>query len=101
MKAQFDQNILSSFYLWFENQLLSDSAKAYKVDLSNAFISGSFSDIPPSHIAFQGKYRSLVGEHQVENPNSGFFLGNEFITGDFWRCDWRYGTNSKFHSQGS
>ena len=83
MKAQFDQNILSSFYLWFENQLLSDSAKAYKVDLSNAFISGSFSDIPPSHIAFQGKYRSLVGEHQV------------------WRCDWRYGTNSKFHSQGS
>ena len=83
MKAQFDQNILSSFYLWFENQLLSDSAKAYKVDLSNAFISGSFSDIPPSHIAFQGKYRSLVGEHQVETPNSGFFLGDEFITGNY------------------
>ncbi len=45
MKAQFDQNILSSFYLWFENRLLSDSAKAYKIDLDNAFVSGSFSDI--------------------------------------------------------
>jgi hypothetical protein len=38
MKAQFDQNILSSFYLWFENRLLSDSAKAYKIDLDNAFV---------------------------------------------------------------
>jgi hypothetical protein len=83
MKAQFDQNILSSFYLWFENRLLSDSAKAYKIDLDNAFVSGSFSDIPSTHIGFQGKYRSLVGEYGVDNPNSGFFLGNDFITGNY------------------
>jgi hypothetical protein len=83
MKAQFDQNILSSFYLWFENRLLGSDAKAYQINLDNAFTSGSFSDIPPTHIAFQGKYRSLVGEHNVDNPNSGFFLGNDFITGNY------------------
>ena len=83
MKAQFDQNILSSFYLWFENRLLGSSSKAYETDLDNAFTSGSFPDIPPSHIAFQGKYRSLVGEHNVDTPNSGFFLGNSFITGNY------------------
>ena len=83
MKAQFDQNILSRFYLWFENQLLGSSAKAYKINLDNAFTSGSFPDVPPSHVAFQGKYRSLVGEHNVDNPNSGFFLGSSFITGNY------------------
>ena len=83
MKAQFDQNILSSFYLWFENRLLGDSCKAYKTNLSNAFTSGSFPDVPSSHIAFQGKYRSLVGEHKVDQPNSGFFLGSNFITGNY------------------
>ena len=83
MKAQVDQNILSSFYLWFENQLLGSSAKAYKINLDNAFTSGSFPDVPPSHVAFQGKYRSLVGEHNVDNPNSGFFLGSSFITGNY------------------
>jgi hypothetical protein len=83
MKSQFDQNILSSFYLWFENRLLGDAAKAYQINLDNAFTSGSFPDIPPTHIAFQGKYRSLVGEHNVDNPNSGFFLGTHFITGDY------------------
>ena len=83
MKAQFDQNILSSFYLWFENRLLGDSCKAYNTNLSNAFTSGSFPDVPSSHIAFQGKYRSLVGEHKVDQPNSGFFLGSNFITGNY------------------
>ena len=83
MKAQFDQNILSSFYLWFENRLLGTKAKAYQVNLDNAFTSGNFPEIPPTHIGFQGKYRSLVGEHNVDNPNSGFFLGTHFITGNY------------------
>tara|TARA_A200000159_G_scaffold83414_1_gene77161 strand:- start:2250 stop:3134 length:885 start_codon:yes stop_codon:yes gene_type:complete len=83
MKAQFDQNVLSSFYLWFENRLLGSSAKAYQINLDNAFTSGSFSDVPDTHIAFQGKYRSLVGEYNVDNPNSGFFLGSDFITGNY------------------
>ena len=82
MKAQFDQNVLSSFYLWFENRLLKSDAEAYAIGLSNAFTSGDFPDIPPSHIAFQGKFRQLVGEHGVSEPNSGFFLGDSFITGN-------------------
>ena len=83
MKAQFDQNILSSFYLWFENRLLNSNSKAYQIDLSNAFTSGTFPDIPATHIAFQGKYRQLVAEHNIDNPNSGFFLGNGFVTGNY------------------
>tara|TARA_R100001086_G_C11825195_1_gene255144 strand:+ start:208 stop:1092 length:885 start_codon:yes stop_codon:yes gene_type:complete len=82
MKAQFDQNILSSFYLWFENQLIGSKAEAYKIDLDNAFTSGVFPDVPPSHVAFQGKFRQLVGDHGVSQPNSGFFLDGEFITGN-------------------
>jgi len=88
MKAQFDQEVLSSFYLWFENKLVDIKSQAYQTDLSNAFTSGDFPDIPPSHIAFQGKFRQLVGEYQVVNsdgdpaPNSGFFIGDAFITGN-------------------
>ena len=82
MKAQFDQNILSSFYLWFENQLIGSKAEAYKINLDNAFTSGVFPDVPPSHVAFQGKFRQLVGDHGVSQPNSGFFLDGEFITGN-------------------
>ena len=83
MKAQFDQNVLSSFYLWFENRLLNSNSKAYQIDLSNSFTSGAFPDIPPTHIAFQGKYRQLVAEHNIDNPNSGFFLGDGFVTGNY------------------
>jgi len=83
MKAQFDQNVLSSFYLWFENRLLNTKAKAYQTDLDNAFTSGSFPDIPSSHIAFQGKFRQLVAEHNVDTPNSGFFLDGGFVTGNY------------------
>ena len=83
MKAQFDQNVLSSFYLWIENRLLNSKSEAYETDLDNAFTSGNFPDIPSSHIAFQGKFRQLVAEHNVDTPNSGFFLGNSFITGNY------------------
>jgi len=83
MKVQFDQNVLSSFYLWFENRLLDTKSKAYQTDLDNAFTSGNFPDIPPSPIAFEGKFRQLVGEHNVDEPNSGFFVGDGFITGNY------------------
>ena len=48
MKAQFDQNVLSSFYLWIENRLLNSKSEAYETDLDNAFTSGNFPDIPSS-----------------------------------------------------
>ena len=83
MKAQFDQNVLSSFYLWIENRLLNSESEAYETDLDNAFTSGNFPDIPSSHIAFQGKFRQLVAEHNVDAPNSGFFVGGGFITGNY------------------
>ena len=46
MKAQFDQNVLSSFYLWFENRLLRDDAKAYSTGVSNDFKYVDFYDLP-------------------------------------------------------
>ena len=83
MKAQFDQNILSSFYLWFENRLLGDKGKAYGSGASNAFRYVDFPDIPSSHVGYQGKYRQLVADNSVDEPNSGFFVDGGFVTGNY------------------
>ena len=82
MKAQFDQNLLSSFYLWLENRLLKDDTKAYITELNNDFRYVDFDDIPSDMIGYQGEYRQLVAEYNVDNVNSGFFVGDDFITGD-------------------
>ena len=73
MNSQFDQTVLSSFYLWFENHLLAEKAKAYSTDMDNAFQYVDFPDIPSSHVGYQGKFRQLVGDHGVDQANSGFF----------------------------
>ena len=83
MKAQFDQDVLSSFYLWFENHLLTDKSKAYSTGLSNTFKYVEFTGMPPSHVGYQGKYRQLVPEYSVDIPNSGFFEDGGFVTGDY------------------
>ena len=83
MKAQFDQDLLSSFYLWFENFLVKDKAQAYSTDNSNAFKYVDFPDIPSSHHGYQGQYRQLVAEQSVDVPNSGFFSDGGFVTGNY------------------
>ena len=82
MKAQFDQNLLSSFYLWLENRLLKSDAKAYLTNLDNTFKYVDFDDIPADMIGYQGEYRQLVADHNIDVVNSGFFVGGSFITGD-------------------
>lgn len=82
MKAQFDQNLLSSFYLWLENRLLKDDTKAYITELNNDFRYVDFDDIPADMVGYQGEYRQLVAEYNVDTVNSGFFVGDSFITGD-------------------
>ena len=82
MKAQFDQNLLSSFYLWFENRLLKEDIKAYVQDLDNTFKYVEFSDLPSDFIGYQGQFRQLVAENSVESPNSGVFINGDFVTGD-------------------
>jgi len=82
MKAQFDQNLLSSFYLWLENRLLKDDTKAYLTGVSNTFKYVDFDDIPADMVGYQGEYRQLVAEYDIDNVNSGFFVGSSFITGD-------------------
>ena len=83
MKSQFDQNLLSSFYLWLERRLLADNAKAYSTDMDNAFQYVDFPDIPSSHVGYQGKFRQLVADHGVDQANSGFFQGGGFVTGNY------------------
>ncbi len=83
MKAQFDQTLLSSFYLWFENYLLKDKSEAYSTGNSNTFKYVDFPDVPSSHYGYQGQFRQLVGEHSVDTPNSGFFSNGGFVTGDY------------------
>jgi len=82
MKAQFDQTLLSSFYLWFENYLLKDRSKAYSTDASNTFKYVDFADVPSSHYGYQGQFKQLVGEYDVDVPNSGFFSDGGFVTGN-------------------
>lgn len=82
MKAQFDHQLLMSFYLWFEKELLKDNLKAYQTGLSNTFKYVDFNDIPTNYIGYQGQFRQLVAEEGVDVPNSGFFFGSSFITGD-------------------
>jgi hypothetical protein len=82
MKAQFDQNLLSSFYLWFENRLLKEDIKAYVEDLDNTFKYVEFSDLPSDFIGYQGQFRQLVADNSVDSPNSGIFINGDFVTGD-------------------
>ena len=82
MKAQFDHNILSSFYLWFENRLVSSKVKAYNTNLSNNFKYVNAYDIPSGYYGYQGEFRQLVAESNVDVPNSGFFVNGSFVTGN-------------------
>lgn len=82
MKSQFQHELFSSFYLWFENKLLSDDSKAYVENQSNLFeYVDCHPKVPPSHYGYQGKFRQLVAEHSVDTPNSGIFIDSQFITG--------------------
>ena len=82
MKTQFDPELLSSFYLWFENHLTKDKVKAYKTGCSNSFKYVPFNDLPASKVGYQGIYRSLVADDDIDVINSGFFVNNSFISGD-------------------
>jgi hypothetical protein len=81
LKAQFDQQLISSFYLWFENQLLADSVLAYQTGVANSYQYIDAFDVPDNFVAYQGKYRQLVADYDVSVPNSGFFINNTFISG--------------------
>lgn len=82
MKAQFDQNLLSSFYLWFENRLLQEDIKAYVTGLENTFQYVNYADLPSDFIGYQGQFRQIVADCSVDIPNSGIFINGDFVTGD-------------------
>lgn len=82
MKSQFTHDVFSSFMLWFEYQLISDKGLAYTKNQSNSFeFIGDFKDIPSSHYAYQGRFRGLVQDHSIDQPNSGIFINDSFVTG--------------------
>ena len=82
MKAQFDQNLLSSFYLWFENQLLEEDIQAYVSDLDNTFKHVEYSDLPSDFVGYQGQFRQLVAEDSIDNTNSGVYINGSFVSAD-------------------
>lgn len=82
MKAQFDQNLLSSFYLWFENRLLQPDIQAYVTGLDNEYKHVEYYDLPDGFIGYQGQFRQLVADSSVGNFNSGVFIDDVFVTGD-------------------
>jgi hypothetical protein len=79
LKPQFDQKLVSSFYLWFENKLLDDKIAAYQTGVSNTYKYVDAFDIPNGYNAYQGKYRQLVAEYEVSAPNTGIFVNGSFI----------------------
>jgi hypothetical protein len=81
LKAQFDQQLVSSFYLWFENKLLDPSIQAYQTGVSNSYQYINAFDISSDFNAYQGQYRQLVADYDVDVPNSGVFVNGSFITG--------------------
>lgn len=80
MKVQFDHTLLSSFYLWFENQLISNKVQAYNINLANTFKAVSAYDVPSGYIAYQGEFRQLVADTGIPNFNSGFFVNGNFVS---------------------
>ncbi|MDB4314546.1 hypothetical protein N9955_00805 [bacterium] len=81
MKAQFDHSLISSFYLWFERELLSDKIAAYTTGLDNVFQYHPEANLPDGFISYQGSYRQLVADQDVSVPNSGIFVNSSFVTG--------------------
>ena len=81
MKAQFDQKLISSFYLWFENKLLDTSVAAYQTGVANTYQYITAFDVPEEFVTYQGQHRQLVAESSVSVPNSGIFVNGSFITG--------------------
>lgn len=73
---------MSSFYLWFENQLIKDSLKAYQENVPNNFQYVNFFDIPNTHVGYQGDYRQLVADSDIDFPNTGFFINDSFVPVD-------------------
>lgn len=82
MKGQFSHELFTSFSKWFEAQLISDKGLAYITNQDNSFQYVEYKDIPPSHYAYQGKFRGLVQDHSVSVPNSGIFIDGGFVSGD-------------------
>jgi hypothetical protein len=81
LKAQFDQQLVSSFYLWFENRLLDPSIHAYQTGVSNSYQYIETHDVPSTHVAYQGQYRQLAAEYDIDVPNSGIFVNGGFVSG--------------------
>jgi len=83
MITQFNHQAVSSFKLWTESVLVSDRAKAYYTNQPNQFTYVNFPDIPSgSFVAYQGQYRQLVADHDIDVPNSGIFIDGNFVSGD-------------------
>ena len=81
MKTQFDPIILSSFYLWFEAELISAKSKAYVTGRKNTFKKVESVSVPSGYLCYQGGYRQLVADSSIDSPLSGFFVNGNFISG--------------------
>jgi len=91
MKSQFKHDVISSFYLWFEKQLVSDDCSAYLTDQPNTFSYTQFNDLPTGFYGYQGMYRQLVAEYDVSKPNSGVFISGNFVSGSNVSIDYNNG----------
>lgn len=82
MKAQFDQQLLSSFYLWFENQLLSEDFSAYHSSIPCEFKHAEYPDLPSDLIGYAGEFRQLVADSGISDPMTGLSVDGSDVSLD-------------------
>lgn len=83
MNPQFEHTLVSSFYLWFENQLISDKIGAYTTGNANNFYPVTVNEVPNDYIAYQGEFRQLVADNSISQPNTGYIVNGSSISADY------------------
>ena len=82
MKAQFDQELMSSFYLWFESQLLGSDFAAYDEAIPTQFKYVDFQDLDSDLIGYAGEFRQLVADTGISSPITGFSVNGTGVSAD-------------------
>ena len=83
MKSQFDHELLSSFYLWFDDVLVRRNESYIQQTTGISFVqkvagtSEEADDIPPNLDAFYAPFRQLVGEGT--DVSSGVYVDGTYV----------------------
>lgn len=78
MKAQFDNQVMSSFYLWFDNHLLT-KGEGFTNHGSEFY---DVQDMYNGYYTYAAPFKQLVSDNSIANATviSGVYVGSDFVT---------------------